>query len=104
MVKKSILYYHRYFLKNKASDVILLLIKVLWLLGSYERKFTFLRPSQKDFANINLAFPVLSGKLLPFQIPPSPCNDSLLPQAEFIFVITQCEFHDRISHGRKKNV
>lgn len=36
---------------------------VLWLLGSYKIKFTFLEPSQKDFANINLVFPVLSGKL-----------------------------------------
>lgn len=52
-VKQSIRCYHRY-LKNKAN-VIFLHIKVVWFLGSYMIKFTFLRPSQKDFHNIDLA-------------------------------------------------
>lgn len=78
-------------LKNKANYVILLLIKVLWLLGYYKIKFKFLRPSQKDFPKIDLAF--LSGFIWrtstypsgPYQIPPSSCSVYLFPQEELNF-------------------
>lgn len=71
----------------------LLLIKILWFLGSYRIEFRLLRPSLKDFANnfdlvLSLQFyleKTYAYLSRPFHIPPSPSNVFLFTQAELHF-------------------